>query len=124
MNPKSGPTDMPIPRCEALTAAGKPCGRPAVVRRPLCARHAQVQDAPTPQLFCPNCSLPRRRLHYDGEVWKCTQCKSWWNPHTVRDPRYAELFTQGGPAGYDPETGFECQDHPRGDASRQLKAAR
>ena len=69
------------------------------------------QEPTTPEpLFCPNCSLPRRLLHSDGEVYKCTHCKSWWSPQTVLE--YYVLFTRGGPAGYDPKTGFEAQARP------------
>jgi len=64
-------------------------------------------------LWCPHCALPRRRLHYDGEVWTCTRCRCWWSPETPADPAYAALFRRGGPAGFDPETGFEAQDRPR-----------
>jgi len=68
---------------------------------------------PDTALWCPNCAMPRRRLQFDGEVWHCVHCRSWWSPETVADPAYAALFRRGGPAGFDPETGFEAQDRPR-----------
>ncbi len=33
-------------------------------------------------LRCPNCAMPRRRLHFNGEVWHCTRCRSWWSSDT------------------------------------------
>jgi hypothetical protein len=57
--------------------------------------------------------MPRRRLQFDGEVWHCIHCRSWWSAETVADPACAGLFRRGGPAGYDPETGFEAQAPPR-----------
>jgi len=62
------------------------------------------------QLYCPNCSLPRRRLHFNGEVYQCHNCQSWWSPGFVAE--HEPMFVQGGPAGYNPETGFEAQDRP------------
>ena len=32
-----------------------------------------------PSPVCPNCSLPRRALGWDGEVFKCVGCGSWWH---------------------------------------------
>lgn len=58
-------------------------------------------------LYCPNCSLPRRRVHFNGEVYQCHHCKSWWSVAFVAE--HERMFVQGGPAGYDPETGFEAQ---------------
>ena len=66
-----------------------------------------------PALWCPNCAMPRRALQYDGEVWHCTRCRGWWSPGSLADPAYAALFRRGGPAGFDPETGFEAQARPR-----------
>jgi hypothetical protein len=57
--------------------------------------------------------MPRRALQFDGEVWHCTHCRGWWSPGSLADPAYAALFRRGGPAGFDPETGFEAQDRPR-----------
>ena len=58
--------------------------------------------------YCPNCSLPRRLLHFNGEIFQCEHCKSWWSAAFVAERK--EWFLQGGPAGYDPETGYEAQD--------------
>jgi hypothetical protein len=57
--------------------------------------------------------MPRRALQYNGEVWHCTHCRGWWSPGSLADPAYAALFRRGGPAGFDPESGFEAQDRPR-----------
>ena len=68
--------------------------------------------AAPPELYCPNCSMPRRRIHYNGEVWSCRRCRSWWSKETVDSETYRPLFERGGPAGFDPETGFESQAQP------------
>ena len=99
--------------CIALTRAGRRCRNTAPLGA-YCPKHVHpVTIRIVVKMYCPNCSMPRRRIHFDGEVWQCQHCRSWWHAHTVADPVHASLFHQGGPAGYDPETGFEAQDLPR-----------
>lgn len=95
-----------LERCAG--AAGTRAEMRAQARSLLC-RTEGASEGP----WCPNCSMPRRPLHFNGEVWRCTHCNSWWTPATLRDPSYAPLFRRGGPAGFDPESGFEAQALPK-----------
>ena len=55
------------------------------------AKLARLQEPPPdPVPHCPNCSLPRRPLHWTGDVFRCVSvdaggCGGWWGPLAVKN---------------------------------------